>query len=255
MATILHGHSTEEIKQQIESVISYNFGAIRDVGEVVMSAPGSAAYTEDDEYDLPDLGADIIIRTNQNIVSEQDMVVTITGTDGASQPLTGTATIGARVAESQSYNVIPSTVDAKFKTITNVAVTNGIAGDGFDICVLPDEDDDVEIAFDQGLSLQKGTQVKPVYRKFELDHTKRIRGENTLTISQWYVHNKDGLARISNREVTLIQHIKDNGGNQATEVRYIEKCRLGISLEAPSDENGELTANGEGSYGREFIFS
>lgn len=255
MATFKDGNATEVVKLQLESVLSYNLGTIEDVGKFAVSEPGSGTFTEDDEYDLPATGADLVVRANTNIKSELDIGVTIVGTDEDDAPMTGDCTIEKLCAEGQSYDVRPSNTGKKWKTVTEVIVSNGVAGDGFDLSVLPLEANDVEIGFDQGLQTNPGNQVKPMYRKFELDHNKRIRGDKKLTLGQFYTNNLTGLARINNRDVVIIQRFKDDGGNLATEIRYFDICRLGISVESPSADDGEVKANGEGNYGRAYIFS
>jgi len=255
MATFKDGNSTEVVKLQLESVISYNLGTVKDVGKLAVTEPGSGTWTEDDECDLPAGGENLVVRANTNIKSESDIGVTVEGTGDDDAPLTGTCTIEKLVAEGQSYDLRPSVEGKKFKAIASVTVSNGIAGDGFDICVLPAEANDVEVGFDQGLQTNPGNQVKPIYRKYELDHNKRIRGDKKLTLGQFYTNNLTGLARINNRDVVIIQRFKDDGSNLASEIRYFDTCRLGISVESPSADDGEVKANGEGNYGRAFIFS
>jgi len=251
----LDGHSTAVVKLQLESVISYNMGLIKDVGKFVCSAPGSGTFTPDADYSLPASGENLVVRANQNINSETDIGITITGTGSDNAALVGNAVIKAQVAEGQSYQVVPNRDGIKFKTISSVVISNGILGDGFDICVLPDSANDEVIAFDQGLTINPGKEIKPIYDKYNLDHNKRIRGDRTMSLSGFYTNNYTGLARINNREVTLRQDFKDDGGNSITEVVYVDKVRLGVTREAPSADDGECTVKGEGSYGRLFIFS
>lgn len=251
----LNGFRTEVVKLQLESNLSYNRTLIQEVGKFIFDEPNSGTYTPDADYTAPAGGDNIIVRANQPIKSTSAIVVTITGTDGDDGALTGTATIGALVPEGQSYEVVPSVTDKKFKTITSVTATNGIDGDGFDIAVLPSAANDVEIPFDQGCNTQLGKEVKPIYKKYDLDHNKRVRGDHTLTIGQFYMNNIDSLSAIHNRDIVLRQDFQDDGGNQISEVRYYNMCRLSVTVESPSAEDGEVTCNAEGTFGKAYIFS
>ncbi len=251
----LNGHSTSVVKIQLESVISYNLGLISDVGKFEVTAAGSGDYTADPDYTLPTSGENLVLRCTSGVKSTTNIGVTIVGTDQSSAAVTGQVTIPAGVAEGQSFNVVPTVDGKRFKTITSVTISGGVFGDGFELCVLPPEANDVEIGFDQGLTTNVGKEVKPIYRKYDLDHNKRVRGERTLSLSAFYTNNLEGLARINNRDVTIRQDFKDDGQASATEVIYIDTCRLGITRESPSADDGECQCKGEGTYGRLFMFS
>lgn len=252
---VINGLATSVVKLQLESVLNYNLGLIHDVGSFLSSGPGSGTFTANSKYTLPASGQDLVIRANTNIFSATDIVVTVTGLDQTSGALTGTATIKANAAEGQAYQVIPGTSGKLFKTVTSIAITNGVLGDGFDISVLPDSANDVPIAFDQGLTTNPGKEVKGIYRKYNLDHTKRIRGDRTITIGSFYTNNYEGVAAIHNRVCTLVQRFYDNGRQTATESVWIDQAQLGVVRESPASEDSEVTAKGEGIYGRLFIFS
>jgi len=250
----LDGNSTNVVKLQLESVIKYNLTLIKYVGKFAISAAGSGTLTSGPDS-LAATGDNLVVRANTAISSEADIVVTVTGTDQNDAALTGTATIAAQVAEGQSYEVVPASAGKRFKTISGVTITGGVNGDGFDIAVLPASGNDVEIKFDQGLSPSLGTEVKPIYHKYDLDHNKRIRGDHTLSLSQFYMHGLDGVARLHNRDMVVVQGFYDDGQSTPTEVRYFDLCRLSVSVESPAAEDGEVTASGEGTFGKMFVFS
>ena len=253
------GNSTDTVKIGYEPVLSYNLGVIEDVGTFIMDSPGSGTLDTSDAvtegYDLPSGGADLVIRCSQPIKSAAAMVVTITGTDQDDGALTGTATIAAYAPRDQSYDVVPGVAGKKFKTVTAVQATNGIAGDGFDICVLPAAANDVEIEFVGSLDPAKGTTVKAIYDRYTYKHSKRLRAENKLSIQGFYVNNLTGLNRIDDRECTLRMDIHEDGGNAVQETTYWEKCRLGVQTSKSADGASELAVKAEGTYGRAFIFS
>lgn len=252
----LDGASTSVVKLQLESVLFYNLGLIQDVGSFLCSSPGSGTYTPAPGTTPLDqsLGSDVVIRANIGIQSTLDIGVTVTGTDQASSPLTGTATIKASVAEGQAYCVITA-ANKHFKTITGITISNGAAGDGFDVCILPAQANDVLMAFDQGISTNPGKEVKPIYQKYNLSHNKRIRGDLTISVGSFYTNNYENIARIHNRQVTLIQKYEDNGRQNVTEYIYIDKVQLGVVRDTPSGETSECNVKGDGHYGRLFIFS
>lgn len=253
----LDGNRTAVVKLQLESRWSFNRTLVKWVGKFIVSAAGSGTYYQGTGYDSLDStnGDDVVVRANQPIKSASAMVVTITGTDQNDAALSASATIAAYAPEGQSYQVIPTDTTKKFKTITTVTTTNGILGDGFDVAVLPASANDVEIKFDQGGSPTLGTEVKPIYDKYDLDHNKRIRGDHTLTINSFYTNNLSGIPLIHNRDVVFRQDFHDDGGNAITEVRYYDMCRLSVKVETPAAEDGEVTANAEGTFGKALIFS
>jgi hypothetical protein len=249
------GNSTLVSKIAIESLLSFNFTLVKDIGKFAITAPGVGTYTDDPDTTLLVAGENLIIRATNVIQSAVNIVVTITGTDQADAVLTGTATILQRVTEGQAYDVIPATPGLRFKTITSVGITGGVAGDGFEICVMPDETMYNEICFDEGITPSEGTTVKQIFCKYDLDHNKRVRGDKKLTISAFYVNNYEQLSRIKNRDVVIKQEIRDDGQSTATETIYYDLCRLGISTEVPAAGDDSIRARGDGSFGRLFIFS
>jgi hypothetical protein len=249
------GNSTPNVvKLGLEAYLSYNLGTIKNVGKFVSDGAGAGTYTAQVDAPAFDVsGENIMIRTTAPIYSTVPMVVTVTGTDEADAPLTGTATIAAGVTLGQAYKVA-ATGDAKFKTVTSASCATGLLGDGFELCTMLDHDNDVELGFAESMGMDPGTEVKPIYKHYDLDHNKRIRGDKKLTVVNPYFTNLKGLSLINNRDTVIIVQIHDDGGNLASEVWIIDKCRLGVKHDVGAGVD-EIKENADGTFGRAFIFS
>lgn len=251
----LDGHSTDVTKIGLESVLSYNLGVIEDVGILAVTAPGSGTYTDDPDHALPSSGQNLVLRVNVPIKSAAAIVVSVVGTDQAALPVTGNVTIPAYSPEGQSFDVVPTLSTQRFASVTSVTFTNGVAGDGWTLNVLPLAANDQEICYIENITPSIGETIKPIFCNYELRHNKRLRAENGLSIQGFYVNNYEGLPAINQREVTLREDIKDDGGNSITEVRYYELVRLGVTTDKSADGSDNIRAKAEGSFGRLFIFS
>lgn len=252
----LDGNSTDTVKIRPEHTLYYNTAEPKLVGTAKVTAPDTATYTAVSPTPLDvTSGDDVVVRASSKIAFNPgtDLVVTVNGTDPADSPLAGNVTIKEGSPEDQSYEVDAS--GTKFKTITGVSLTGGIAGDAFEIWILPDRANDVELCFHQGVSIGARSEVLQIPKRYEIDHTKRVRADRTLSITQWYQNNLTGLSVIEDREVTLVNTIRDDGGEVETEVWYFSKARLGVAREVPSDEQGQLTLTGEGFYAKRWAFS
>jgi len=247
----LDGNSTSVVKNGLESILYYALAAIEDVGKVVVEAPNSGTYTEDDEYDLPATGEDLVARCTSKINPDTNLNVTVIGTDQDDAALTGTFTIEKGVAAGQSYSVTPGTTGKRFKTVSSVFGTGGALGDGFTLNVLPKTF--TEVCFIEGFDLNEGTTTRPIFKRYDVDHNKRTRGDKRITVNAKYTNHLEGLARIKDRDVTLKVAIHDDGGDLATELFYIDTVRLSTPISVPEED--DATIRGEGNYGRYFVFS
>lgn len=255
MAAPANGNATSTVKHGQEAYISRNFGTIDDVGAFVVSSPGSGTWSADADYVFPVAGADLVLRVaNQPIFSAVDMPVIVTGTAQGGGALLGSCTIKANAPEDTAYIITPSTPAAKFASITGVTTGGGVAGDGFEICVLPDSANDVEMCYVQDLDLQRGKTVKGIYCHFTLMHNKKLRGDRTMSATIWYTQNMEGFSLINNRDVTLRIDLKDDCGNLITESIYVDLARIGVSWTKPAADDGEITSKGDGTFGRRFVF-
>ncbi|MCW8133119.1 MAG: hypothetical protein KIS92_22430, partial [Planctomycetota bacterium] len=232
----------------------YNFGLVQDVGKFAVDEPGSGTYEAVDAYEFPVAGADLVVRASSPVKSETDIGVHIVGTKPGGGTIHGYATIKAQVPEGQAYNVVVAN-DEKFASITDVIISGGVFGDGFEVLEMPDAANDVPIKYLEGLNPSEGTTVKPIFDHYEKDHDKRIRGENRLTMTAFYIKNTDGLSRIKNRDVSIRVEYRDDGQASPSEVRIFDKCRLGVSPEIPSAPDDNIRDRAEGSFGRQIIFS
>jgi hypothetical protein len=245
------GHSTAVTKIGVENYFAYSLGPVKDVGSFAVEAAGSGTYTEGADA-LEDAGEDLCVRANTNINPDTDLVVTVTGTKEGGGAVSGVATILKASPVGQAFEVVVAG-EEKFATVTGVTVVGGAEGDGFDIAALPTSFTDLD--FIETAEFNTGRTTKAIPKHYEpTDHTKRIRGENTLTMRGLYQRSKTGLSAIAEREVTIRDEIHDDGQATATEVWIYSKCRVGAPKNVgANDEN--VTVNATGTFGKAFIFS
>jgi hypothetical protein len=257
------GYSTTAPKIGTEGYLSYNLTDVLEIGQFVCSEAGSGTYEDivddDVKYDAIVEGSDLVVRVNspKGINSASDIDVTIVGTDSEDAETTGTATILALSAMDQSWEVTSST-EYGFKTITSVTISegDGLIGDGFDIAIMPNADNDTEIGHAQGCDAGAATGEKAIYDHLDKTHSKVIRGDRSFTISQLLKNHKDGLLRIKNRSVSVKQEVKDDSGNVATETYIWGTCQLASSQTFPaSAAEDDMTVAAEGTYGKLYVFS
>lgn len=135
-------------------------------------------------------------------------------------------------------------------------VTGAAVGDGVDVITLPHPAGDVLICFDQGFSAEAGDENRPIPRKFNpADHYVRQRPENTINLSDLLVCNLQGLARLRQRDCTLIGYFYPDGGAVASEIIYYTNVRLNIPKDVPEDANESVRVNATGTFRDELVFS
>lgn len=145
---------------------------------------------------------------------------------------------------------------AAVTSVTSYTISGASAGDGVDIIVLPNPDDDVLICFDQGLSANIGAENRPVPRKFDpVDHYVRQRPENTISLKEIYCCNLRGLSLLRQRDVTLIGKWYPDGGAIPSEIVYFTGVRLNIPMDIPEDSNESATISAEGMFRDKLAFT
>ncbi len=261
MSNPLNGYGTAVTKVGYEAVLSYNLGIISDVGQFTCTGPAAGSFSSTSKfnltpYTLPSTGENLVVRANVPIGSTADMLVTVIGLDGSAAACTGQATIKAMSPRHQAYEVRALGGGAQlFQSVSSVSTTNGVNGDGFDLSVLPHSANDVPVLYVEALTPNLGQLIKPIYDGFYLQHVKRLRPDNKLTVSAFYTNNLAGLALIDDRYVTLREDIHDDGGNAISEVRYYERCRLIITIDTKLNSADSVVGKAEGFFIRQFVFS
>lgn len=103
-------------------------------GDVLWAADGSGVWTPDGINTLPTTGTDLQVKVDGELLSDSNVVLTVTGTDQNSAALTGTATLTAPgwvankskdFMEGCAVDVVPGVPNKKFKTITDISVVGG----------------------------------------------------------------------------------------------------------------------------------
>jgi len=260
----LSGLSSGSTKRSLEGYLFIDAAnQIHDIGRYTSLGNSSGTYevvndcfpaANNAPYTLNVSGDDLMLRVGGlGLKSTTPMVVTVTGTAVGGGALTGTATFPALAAEDAAMQVLTSG-GAKFATVTNVTATNGVMGDGFDLCTFPDYTAKIEIGFQEGINLDLGTEVSPVWYHYLIDHIKRARRQGKLTIDNLYQNNAQGLSRFNNRTCHLVVEIRDDGQASPTEVLLIDKV-AGTAKKKWGKGDDPVTETYDGFFGRLFIFS
>jgi hypothetical protein len=261
----LSGNSTGSTKRSLEGYLFIDAAnQIHDVGQFSSLGNGSGSYAQVNDcfpspnnaaYTFNASGEDLMLRVDGlGLKSTTPMVVTVTGTNAVGGgALTGTATFPALAPEDMALQVITA-AGAKFATVTNVTATNGVLGDGFNLCTFPNYAAKVEIGFQKGINLDLGTEVSPVYYHYLIDHNKRARRQGKLTIDNLYQNNKQGLSLYNNRACHMVIEIRDDGQASPTEVIFVDKA-AGTAKKKWGEGDAEVSETYDGFFGRLFIFS
>jgi hypothetical protein len=130
-------------------------------------------------------------------------------------------------------------------------------GDSVSIACLPNPAEDELICYDQGFSASPGLSYRPIARKFQtVDHYVRQRSENTLSMNDLFVSNRDGLQRIQGRPVTIIVKISPDGTGQFSEIQYY--CNVILNpqpMNSGGDGNASIDVSLEGTFDFFAVFS
>ena len=132
-----------------------------------------------------------------------------------------------------------------------------VSGDSADVICLPNPDGDFLICYDQGITATPGETFRAVGRKYNpVDHTVRIRGEQSLSITDMLVSNWDGVRRINGRRCTIIVKIFPAGGGNISEIQYYTNVVLNVpTINTGSDVNASVELQASGNYSFCAIFS
>lgn len=267
---------TQTVKNQNEWWLYYTFRDIGIIGELSIDDNGT------DTEDFTDLtsnmssenqssltggayGKNLHIKIADRAQGSEPMVVEVKGKDQADGDATEECTIPANTQKGQCIVVPEPTSGEKWKSITSVlvkatqpsghSITKGVR---VKLVLLPQKSDFTTsgkgdlINFDNGFTYSEGSTSRPVYNKFELDHNKRQRGENTISVSQFYTVFEKSLQFLRDRDFTLKAEVHEDGSAQVVETHYLSNVRLSVPLSVPSD-GGDVTQDADGSFKEVFI--
>jgi hypothetical protein len=249
------GLSDATRKVGVEQYYAYCLTDADKVGDVPITAAGTGTWAADAGFTFDTVdGDELVVRASAAIRSTTDIVVTVTGTKFGGGAINATVTIPALSPEGASFD-LRNAAEENWASITAVTFTGGVIGDGFEIHSLPADSTFVDMDFVESAKFDVGGTVKPVPKHYEpVDHNKRIRGENTLTMSELYGNNEAGLARIKNRDVLLRVRVHTDGAAVASETRYYSTCRTTVPINMPSNDEFVMV-EAQGRFGKEFVFS
>jgi hypothetical protein len=248
------GLSDSTRKVGVEQYYAYCLTDARKVGAVPITADGTGTWAEESGFSWDAAGENLVVRANCAIKSTDDIVVTVEGTKVGGGSIHAHATIPALSPEGASFDLRNATED-KWASIAAVYFDGGVNGDGFDIYAFPDDSDFTDMDFVESAKFDVGGTVKAVPKHYEpVDHNKRIRGENSLTMTELYGNNESGLSKIKNRDVLLRVRVHTDGAAVASESRYYSTCRTTVPINMPSNDEF-VTVEAQGRFGKEFVFS
>lgn len=130
-------------------------------------------------------------------------------------------------------------------------------GDVADVLCLPNPADDFLICFDQGFQPTIGEVYRAIPRKFNpVDHIVRQRGQFSVSLTDYYISNWDGIERIRGRRCTLIVKIAPGGGGSIQEVQYYTNVTLNAPpINTSGDANASVEIQGSGNFSYLAVFS
>jgi hypothetical protein len=132
-----------------------------------------------------------------------------------------------------------------------------VAGDTADVLCLPNPADDFLICFDQGVQPTLGETFRAVPRKYNpVDHVVRIRGEFSISLTDLFISNWDGIQKLRGRRSTIIVKIMPGGGGSFQEIQYYTNVTLNVPpVNTGNDGNASIEIQGQGAFSFCAIFS
>ena len=130
-------------------------------------------------------------------------------------------------------------------------------GDSADVLWLPNPGNDFLICYDQSFSPSFGQMFRPVPRKYNTaDHYVRQRFEGTLSLSDIFVSNYDGIQRLRGIPCTIIVKISSGGTGVWSEIHYYNNVLItGPAMNTQSDGNSSIEISAQGSFSSCAIFA
>ncbi len=268
--------SNISVKNQNEFLLFYTFREIGVIGHLNIDTNGT---TVDDYTDLVNsmtqenqtalsggtYGNTLYLNVEARAVGAEPMVIVVSGTDQLDAAASEEVVIPARTQVDQTILVSDPTSGQKWKTITSVLVKdpqpanhNITLGTTLQLIIFPIDSDFIApkgkiINFDNGFSWNKGSTSRAIPNKFNpVDHYKRIRGENSISITQLYTLDEDSLQFLRDRDVTIKAEIHEDGSAEITETHYFSFVRLNTPMSAGGD-GADVSQDADGNFRQHFV--
>jgi len=212
---------------------------------------GSTDGANDGVYKIASVtGDNLVIDATFNAIKSDQLAVggTVTKLTTKEVTISGYAQIG------QLFEIEDPT--NKWKTIDFVNVkstSDPTVGSSLDVIMLPSKADFSPphgslINFDNGFKMTPGTTSKAIANKFNpVDHYKRIRGENTFSVSQFYTVFNESLQYLRDRDFTLKVEVHEDGAANIKETYFLSKVRLNVPLNVGGD-GAEANVDADGNF-------
>jgi len=250
--TARHALSTATVKNQLEALVSYSFTAVKHIATGSVTAADTVTFADGDDS-LSEYGEDIVLRAAVPIEAAAVATYTITGTDAEDAALEGTAIMPANSPQGISIDVTPDAPADLFKTVTDIAVSGGVAGDKVEVMTVPLAATFTLLSYFESIEFPTGPYLRSIPDRYDpSDHKKRQRQDNTITMQQLYQSGDTGMAKIEGREVTLMLQVEDDGGGAVTETVFLSKADVSTPVSYAKD--ADAVVRGEGKFSRKLVF-
>ena len=136
-------------------------------------------------------------------------------------------------------------------------ITPASGSDEYEVWCLPDTANDVLICYEQGFTADPGIEQNPVPRKYDpVDHYIKVRPETSISMTDAYVSNWEGIQAIRGRIVTLICKIFPEDSVVPSEVKYYTNCQMSIpTINGDGDGTAPMQISATGQFNRFLSFS
>ena len=177
-------------------------------------------------------------------------VLYVIGSNGAAGVTTGTTFINPNACIGFTFPITAS--GAGWVDINAMGCSGGAAGDTFEIVKFPVASARTNLAFIRGLRSSEGVTFRNVPLRYDpTDHTKRTRGEKTISFEAPSETGQTGLQAVRDRrEWTLILHKDTDGDGTVTETAIYEKVSGSLDKTNPIEGVGEVVDPFTGNYKR-----
>ncbi len=180
-----------------------------------------------------------------------DLGIIVTGSNATGSASAWAGVISANACIDYGFKLV-SACALTIAFITSVATSGGTSGDHFELLAVPGASARTNLEFIRNLRDDSGTTFRNVPKGYvATDHTKRIRGNQTLSFEGIRQTGQTGLCSLRNRRnFTIIMTRDTDGDGTITESLVFEQVSGSISSSNPIGNSGEVTDSFTGTCKR-----